>query len=681
MFVLVLQDRRAYWPDIALNWGFTAPRHALRSKFRSVPDWSKGRSLSILDALVPPLLALPRLTKRVISLAVDAALCTLAVWLAYYLRIGEFVSLNGAPTVAVVVSLVVAIPMLIISGLYRAVLRYGGVQVAAATIRACAGYGAIYATIFTAYGVAGVPRTVGFIQPLLLFTLIFLTRTSASYWLGGAYRKLSKPTPSTRTIIYGAGLSGRQLADAIDADGSMKAVGFLDDDLTLEGRTVGHLKVYAPRSLETLLRKLNVQHVLLAIPSASRNRRNEIIERLRDARVEVRTLPGVIELAHGEIRIDDLRELSINDLLGRDPVPPETDRLISKLADRTVMITGAGGSIGSELARQVLMLRPQRLLLVETSEYALYSIHRELIGLDITDCELVPLLASVIDCDRIDEIMTTWHPQQVYHAAAFKHVPLVEHNVIEGVRNNALGTLTLARLAAKYAIDNFVLVSTDKAVRPTNTMGASKRLAELILQGLASTEPHTCFSMVRFGNVLGSSGSVVPLFREQIKNGGPVTVTHREMTRYFMTAKEAAQLVMQAGVMAKGGEVFVLDMGAPVRIIDLARNMIELSGLTVRDSVNRNGDIAIESIGLRSGEKLYEELLIGNNPQSTSHPRIMMAVETSLSWLVLQERLDAMAQHIAARNVEETRSLLRELVEEFSPTHGLVDWTHLAKQV
>lgn len=628
--------------------------------------------------MVVSLLALPRLLKRAISMLVDVALCTLAVWLAYYLRLGQFVTLDGTPTIAVIASIGTSIPIFVASGLYRAVLRYAGVEIVWATTQACVAYGAIYATIFTAYGIDGVPRTVGIIQPLLLFALVFLSRAGASYWLGGAYRRLRRPPPSDRTMIYGAGMSGRQLAAAIADGGKMKVVGFLDDDASLEGRTIGGLRVYRPQVLHALLPKLDVHHILLAIPSVSRQRRNEIIAHLREMHVEVRTLPGVLDLADGEIKVDDLRELSIDDLLSREPVPPQSGRLIAKIANHTVMVTGAGGSIGSELTRQIVSLQPRRLLLLETSEYALYAIHRELNDMALSGCEIVPLLASVTDGDRIDEILRTWQPDQIYHAAAYKHVPLVEHNVIEGVRNNSLGTLIVAQLAIKHGVSNFVLVSTDKAVRPTNTMGASKRLAEMALQGLASTSPQTCFSMVRFGNVLGSSGSVVPLFREQIRRGGPITVTHPEMTRYFMTIPEAAQLVMQAGAMACGGEVFVLDMGEPVRIMDLARNMIELSGLTVRDATNEEGDIEIKSVGLRPGEKLYEELLIGDDPHLTSHSRIMMASERHLPWHVLRPQLEMLACHTEARDLVKTRALLLELVAEFTPTDELVDFIHLA---
>lgn len=633
----------------------------------------------MLDAIFTLLLALPRIWKRTIVILVDVALCTLTVWLAYYLRLGKFVTLDGRPTFAVIASVAIAIPTFVVWGLYRAVLRYGGIQTAWAVVRACAAYGVIYATIFTAYGIDGVPRTVGIIQPLLLFAMVFLSRASASYWLGGTYSKLRRPPPSARTMIYGAGASGQQLASAIADARSMKVIGFLDDDQTLQGRNISGLRVYSPKSLPTLLSRLDVHHVLLAIPSISRGRRKKIISKLQEFHVEVRTLPGVLDLAHGQITVDDLRPLSIEDLLGREPVPPDLGLLLSQIARRTVLITGAGGSIGSELARQVIALRPLRLLLLETSEFALYSIHRELSENSANNCELIPLLGSITNTSRVREVIATWRPQQIYHAAAFKHVPLVEHNVIEGVRNNVLGTFIVAKAAVEFGVANMVLVSTDKAVRPTNTMGASKRLAELILQGLASNESRTCFSMVRFGNVLGSSGSVVPLFREQIRHGGPITITDIEMTRYFMTISEAAQLVLQAGAMAVGGEVFVLDMGMPVKIVDLARNMIELSGLTVRDADNPMGDVEIKSIGLRPGEKLYEELLIGDDPKPTAHSRIMMANEKFLPWPVIQDEIERVSTYLDAHDVGATRQSLLHLVKEFAPTDGLMDWTYLAK--
>jgi FlaA1/EpsC-like NDP-sugar epimerase len=428
--------------------------------------------------------------------------------------------------------------------------------------------------------------------------------------------------------------------------------------------------------------------VFLAIPSVSRARRNEILELVRAAHVQVRTLPGVLELAQGKVQVSDLKELDIEDLLGRDPVPPNSLMLAKNITGKVVMVTGAGGSIGSELCRQIVKARPAVLLLVELTEFALYVIEHELQSLisdaSMGDVRLLPLLANVRDASRMEQILRTWKPHTVYHAAAYKHVPLVEHNPAEGIKNNVLGTLNTAQLAAAHGVQDFVLISTDKAVRPTNVMGTSKRLAEMVLQAqaLAMSEVRgkTCFSMVRFGNVLGSSGSVVPLFRKQIKDGGPITLTDERITRYFMTIPEAAQLVIQAGAMASGGDVFVLDMGVPVKIIDLAKRMVELSGMTVRDEANPHGDIEIQITGLRPGEKLYEELLIGNNPLPTSHSRIMKAHEDFLPWGELLAKLSGLTQALDVNDVPLIRTMLKDLVPGYQPEGEVVDWVWMAQQ-
>jgi FlaA1/EpsC-like NDP-sugar epimerase len=439
--------------------------------------------------------------------------------------------------------------------------------------------------------------------------------------------------------------------------------------------------IYSPDDLLGLVETLNVSDVLLALPSASRKLRNEILARMRAVHVSVRTLPSVTELAQGKVSISDLRDLDIDDLLGREPVVPDRDLLSQNISGQVVLVTGAGGSIGSELCRQILKADPAVLLLIEQSEFALYNIHQELQDkLAESPIKLVPLLASVRDAERMREIMLTWRPDTVYHAAAYKHVPLVEHNPAEGIKNNVLGTLTAARAAAEHGVANFVLISTDKAVRPTNIMGASKRLAEMVLQAMAVTLPGTKFSMVRFGNVLGSSGSVVPKFRQQIRDGGPITLTHPEITRYFMTIPEAAQLVIQASAMARGGDVFVLDMGQSVRIIDLARRMIELSGLTVRDEASPEGDIEIEITGLRPGEKLFEELLIGDNPEPTQHPRIMKAHEDFLQWPLLREKLDALEAALDTHDVGVVRSILEQIVAGYVPSGEIVDWIFLERE-
>jgi FlaA1/EpsC-like NDP-sugar epimerase len=420
---------------------------------------------------------------------------------------------------------------------------------------------------------------------------------------------------------------------------------------------------------------------MLAMPSLSRKRRNEIINQIRNAHVAVRTLPSVSELLQGKVNISDLKELDIDDLLGRESVTPNHILLARNVVNKTVMVTGAGGSIGGELCRQIINVGPSKLLLIENSEFALYAIHQELEGkISGRNIVLVPLLASVQDADRLREIMTTWHPDTVYHAAAYKHVPLVEHNPAEGIKNNVLGTLRVAQESVSSGVTDFVLISTDKAVRPTNIMGASKRLAEMVLQALAENSSTTNFSMVRFGNVLGSSGSVVPKFRQQIRDGGPITLTHPEITRYFMTIPEASQLVIQAGAMSKGGDVFVLDMGSPVRIIDLARRMVELSGLTVRDELDPDGDIEIEISGLRPGEKLFEELLIGDDPKPTSHLRIMKAHEDFIVWDDLKKHLESLEIALNLNDVGVIRMIMTNLISGYVPNKEIVDWVHLEQE-
>ncbi len=632
-----------------------------------------------LHKLSVPILALPRSAKRLVVLCVDIGLCVLAVWLAYYLRLGEIVALSGSAMLAVWASICLALPIFIVSGLYRAIFRYSGWPALLTVAQAVGVYGVLYVTIFTAIGVAGVPRTVGIIQPILLLLLVGASRALARVWLGDMYLNILKQATRHKVLVYGAGNTGRQLVDAMVNSHEMKVVGFLDDDDRLHGHVLNGQPVYSPSDLSKLASTLSISNVLLAMPSLSRKRRNEILTEIRSARVAVRTVPSVIDLAKGKISISDLRELDIDDLLGREPVTPNHLLLAMNVRNKVVLVTGAGGSIGSELCRQILALGPSKLLLIEQSEFALYGIHQELEGKLSQGTVLVPLLASVQNGARMREIMSTWHPDTVYHAAAYKHVPLVEHNPSEGVRNNVFGTLYAAQAAAENNVSDFVLISTDKAVRPTNIMGASKRLAEMVLQSLANTSVGTKFTMVRFGNVLGSSGSVVPKFRQQIRDGGPITLTHPEITRYFMTIPEASQLVIQAGAMAKGGEVFVLDMGQPVKIVDLARRMIELSGLSVRDEESPDGDIEIEMTGLRPGEKLYEELLIGDNPMPTSHPRIMKANEDLLGWGELQGKLNSLDEALSVNDVTTVRRMMEALVPGYTPSAEIVDWVYLER--
>jgi FlaA1/EpsC-like NDP-sugar epimerase len=634
------------------------------------------------------MLALPRVAKRLLALSVDASLCVLTVWLAFYLRLGEWVALSGEPFWAVVASLLLALPVFVVSGLYRAIFRYSGWPALMTVAKAAVVYGLSFAALFSAIGVQGIPRTIGIIQPILLLMFVGASRVFARFWLGGLYQSHLKLQSLPKVLIYGAGSSGRQLAAAMAHSHEMRVVGFLDDDFRLHGSVVNGQVIYSPADLSGLVTSLKVTDVLLALPTVSRNRRNEILDSMLAAKVSVRTLPSVMDLAQGRVSTSDLRELDIEDLLGRDPVSPNHILLGKNVSGKVVLVTGAGGSIGSELCRQIVKLGPSSLLLVEQSEFALYELHQELMNklnmLNSPDIKLVPLLASVRDAERMHEIMSTWKPYTVYHAAAYKHVPLVEHNPAEGIKNNVLGTLTAAMAAAEHGVTEFVLISTDKAVRPTNIMGASKRLAEMVLQTLAddlARSRSTKFSMVRFGNVLGSSGSVVPKFRQQIKDGGPITLTHPDVTRYFMTIPEAAQLVIQAGAMAKGGDVFVLDMGKPVKIFDLAHRMVELSGLTVRDDNDPDGDIEIAVTGLRPGEKLYEELLIGDNPEPTSHPRIMKAHEDFLPWAVFEEKLSALQMALDVNDVGVVRLMLQQLVSGYAPSGEIVDWVHLEQGV
>jgi FlaA1/EpsC-like NDP-sugar epimerase len=671
-----------------------------------------------LSRLAAPALALPRSVKRGIVFALDAALCVFTVWLAYFLGSGEWVSLAGPAIVAVVASIVLALPVFIITGLYRAIFRYSGLPAMVAVARGMVLYSIGFAAIFTFWGVLGVPRTVGLIQPMLLLLLVGASRAAARIWLGGLYHQQLRKAALPQALIYGAGSAGRQLASAMNNCPEICVVGFLDDDDRLHGHVLNGLPIHNPSDLADILTVSPISDVLLALPSVSRQRRNDILNTLKRHKVAVRTLPGLSDIATGKVCISDVRELDIDDLLGREPVKPNGLLLNLSIHDKTVLVTGAGGSIGSELCRQILKTNPKQLLLVEMSEFALYKIHQELQALlagerfgvaerqegasvfvnstvkaadsSQSDIEIVPLLASVCDEVRMHEIMYTWKPHTVYHAAAYKHVPLVEHNPSEGVRNNVWGTLVCAEAAVRHSVRNFVLVSTDKAVRPTNIMGATKRLAEMVLQALAEVNAavavqrgmaptaKTTFSIVRFGNVLGSSGSVVPLFREQIKNGGPVTLTHFDITRYFMTIPEAAQLVIQAGAMGQGGDVFVLDMGQPVKIIDLARRMVELSGMTLRDELHPDGDIELTVTGLRPGEKLYEELLIGDNPKPTQHPRIMKAQEQFLSWPKLEQKLKALRIALGVNDVPVIRSQLQELVTGYQPSGEVVDWVHMA---
>ena len=635
------------------------------------------------NTLTGLLLAFPRPLKRLIALGIDAVICGLTVYLAFYLRLGVAVNPLIGPPHPTMGAIAIALPIFVSMGLYRAIFRHAGSDAIVSVGRAVALYSVPYALIYTVIGVSGVPRTIGLIQPILLFLFVSASRLAARAYLGETYTALWNGANLPRVIIYGAGKAGRQLASAIRASGELRLVGMVDDDRDLWKSTINGITVYSPDDLEDIVKRRKVTDILLAVPSASRKRRGEIVDRLRRMNLHVRTLPGLVDMARGSVSVGDLRDLEIDDLLGRSQVPPDPRLIHHNITGKTVLVTGAGGSIGSELCRQILRGKPAKVVLFEQSEYNLYAIHRELEGLcpliGYDRQNIVPVLGSVCNEARVDEVMQCYRPETIFHAAAYKHVPLVEHNAIEGIRNNTFGTLAMAHAAERHGTANFVLISTDKAVRPTNVMGTTKRLSEMVLQALHAKGSGTSFSMVRFGNVLGSSGSVVPLFREQLAAGGPITVTDAEITRYFMTIPEAAQLVLQAGAMARGGDVFLLDMGDPVRIVDLARNMIELSGYQVKDEANPDGDIEIRFVGLRPGEKLYEELLIGDEPLPTQHPRIMRSSEAFLPWADLRKGLDELTAAMAHGDAAKARALIMTLVPEFTPSSPLVDWIGTAR--
>lgn len=627
---------------------------------------------------------LPRPVKRLVVVALDLALCTAAFAVALMLRLDRIHVFQSVYLPGLVGALVLFLPIFVASGMYREVFRFSGWTALALVVKATALYAIVYFAVFTLWRVGGVPRTVGIIQPVLFLTFVLTSRAVARYWLGGMHRDLKLRKHWPRVLIYGAGNAGQQLASALAHGRKTWLVGFVDDDARLHGSNLQGLPVLSPADLPALLRKTRLDTLLLALPSVTRKRRGEIVQQVRTLapNLVVRTLPTVTDIAQGRVQVNQLRDVDVSDLLGRDPIPPDAALLGRNIADKVVLVTGAGGSIGSELCRQILLARPRVLLLVEHSEAALHEVSMELAqrcaqsGVPV---ELVPLLASVRDAARLHTIMATWRPDTVYHAAAYKHVPIVERNPAEGLNNNVLGTLRTALAAIEHGVADFVLVSTDKAVRPTNVMGAGKRLAEMTLQALshdAQARGGTRLSMVRFGNVLDSSGSVVPLFRDQIRRGLPITLTHPDITRYFMTIPEAAQLVIQAGAMARGGDVFVLDMGQPIRIADLARRMIELSGLSVQDEARPDGDVPIRIVGLRPGEKLYEELLIGNAPQPTAHERIMKAHEDFMPWSALQPQLDALQAAVQANDVLALRALLQRLVSGYQPADDVVDWVH-----
>lgn len=616
---------------------------------------------------------LRRPVRKSMAIVLDLVLCVVAVWLAQYLRTGAWDLFSRQILIVCVFASLAWLLIAMRLSIYKSVIRFSGGRTVLALAAGCGALAVVLAVFLFAWYVPQVPRTVAILQPLVLFNLLALSRMLISLLLVDLLHMAKAEAPPRRVLIYGAGLAGTLLAGSLRRERDISVVGFVDDDRRLDMQRIDGLTVWHSARLAEVIGRQLVDEVLLAIPSASRARRREIVAELRTASIRVRSLPSVTSIIDGQVSVSDLRDVQVDELLGRDPVAPNEILMGRTLTGKRVLVTGAGGSIGSELCRQIMLCNPTELILVDQSELGLYSIEaelREALAKSGRPIQLFAELCDVADQGMASRLMARWRPETVFHAAAYKHVPLVEANPIAGIRNNVQGTLNCALAAQAAGTRAFILISTDKAVRPTNVMGASKRVCELILQALAGEKSGTLFTMVRFGNVLGSSGSVVPRFKAQIAAGGPVTITDTRITRYFMTIPEAAQLVIQAGGMAKGGDVFVLDMGQPIRILDMATAMISLSGLSVRNADNPDGDIEIVEVGLRDGEKLYEELLIGNNPEQTMHERIMRAQEHMIPWSILSASLDRMKQLAAAGDAASLVQILRELVPEFQPETG-----------
>ena len=624
--------------------------------------------------MILALINLSRRNKRTLMVLFDACTVIASIFLAFSLRLGHFYypTGNNHLLLIMIASPILALPIFYAFGFYREVIRYVGFKALWQINQATTLYAVLWALISFMAVIDGIPRTVILINWSIVLMSVGGSRFFARWVL--SQENITNPLSQKRNVlIYGAGSAGRELCTALYQSSEYNPVAFVDNSVELYRQSINGLEVFNEDDIEDLIQKHNIKEVLLALPSISRRRRNEIIAILNPLPINVRSLPSVSELAQGKVKIDDLRDVSIKDLLGREPVKPNEELLKLKITGKVVLVTGAGGSIGSELCRQIILQKPKQLILYEINEFSLYNVEQEFDKIELPHVEILPVLGSVRDRKRFQNVVKHFSVQTIYHAAAYKHVPLVEYNNSEGVLNNTFGTLIAAEVALAEKVETFVLISTDKAVRPTNTMGATKRIAELVLQALSKQESSTCFTMVRFGNVLDSSGSVIPLFKQQIKNGGPVTVTNANMVRYFMTIPEAVELVVQAGAMGKGGDVFVLDMGEPVRIYDLATKMIQLSGLQVLDEDNLDGDIEIKCIGLRPGEKLYEELLVGDNISQTDSLLIMRAEESMLDWEDLKPILDQLNEAINNSDQEKVRELLIEAVPEFKPQCDISD--------
>jgi len=608
---------------------------------------------------------LSRKQKQVLMVISDIIILLFAIWLSFALRLGVLWSekLLSNTWIFLIIPLV-SIPLFIRFGLYKSVLKFMGTKVIVTAFQSITITSLFVGFAMMIFREADMPRTVilifWFVSSILIIIMRFLYKGYLYSW--DNFVNDRKPT-----IIYGAGSAGAQLVESLRKNHEYAPIAFIDDDKSKQGTYINYTRIHPFTDLKTIVKQRKVKTILLAIPSLPEQNKRDLLKRLSKYPVEVKLLPSLSEIVNGKVSIENIRHVEVEDILGRTPVKPKTSLLKKNIEGKNVLVTGAGGSIGSELCRQILKLSPKKIVLFDHSEFNLYTIDYELTSLEIKECEIIPVLADVKSKNTIDNTIKENNINTIYHAAAYKHVPMVEKNTVEGVFNNVIGTYNVAVSASENNVENMVLISTDKAVRPTNVMGASKRFSEVVLQALNAQKTKTCFSMVRFGNVLDSAGSVVPLFRKQIKNGGPVTVTHAKVTRYFMSIPEAVQLVLQAGAMAKGGDVFVLDMGEPVRILDLARRMINLSGLSPVTSDNPEGDITIKFTGLREGEKLYEELLIGKDVIQSKHPQIMQANEDVISWQKVNSLIEEITTSYQNLDDESIRRILIENVEGYKP--------------
>ncbi len=635
---------------------------------------------NFLNEISASILSLHRYSKRFIAIVTDLGMCILCTWLAFFLRLEEFILLKDFNFYPALISVIMAIPIFWLFGLYRTILRFTGLSIIFTILVSTFVYGLLYFLVIGVYGIQGVPRSVGILQPMLLFFAIIFSRLAVRYILGSGFK--SRKILKKNVLVYGAGEAGRQLVISLENSPEFKVVGFLDDNNDLHKQVLLGQTIYSPSNIEKLIQNKDVSLVFLALTAISRSKRNQIIDKINQYKLIVKTLPSVSEIVDGRITISDIKDLNIEDLLNRDQVIPD-DKLLSKnINSKTVLVTGAGGSIGSELCRQIVKLKPNKLLLLELNEFALYKIYEGLIKYN-KNVKIIPLLVNVQDQLKLETIFDTFKVDTIYHAAAYKHLPLVEENICEGVKNNVFSTLAIAKASLIKKVSNLVLISSDKAVRPTNIMGASKRLAELCMQGIYANNKNiiTNFSIVRFGNVLESSGSVIPKFKKQIKEGGPVTLTHKDVTRYFMTVTEAAQLVIQAGAMGKSSEVFVLDMGESVKIRDLIYKMINLSGFTVKDIKNPKGDIEVKITGLRPGEKLYEELLIGDNPQKTNHFKILKTDDPFIPFNQLEGNLIKLKDLLENNQASEVKILLEKMVKFYKSNSEIVDHIYLEQSL